>query len=181
MADLLLEQYAEALDEFPLDGTADDKLRAAVKYAVLAPSSHNAQPWLFRVADGALELYADRARGLPVVDPKDRELVIGCGAALRNLDIGLRNFGNRQVISLFPDVGNSDLLARVSLDGRVEATDEDRALFRAIPRRHTHRLPFARRPVAASLLTALEIASVHRNLAAMEPALAALAAPGKKM
>jgi hypothetical protein len=29
-----------------------------------------------------VELYADRTRGLPVVDPGDRELVISCGAAV---------------------------------------------------------------------------------------------------
>jgi len=134
-----------------------------VKYAVLAPSSHNAQPWLFRVASGALELYADRSRGLAVVDPKDRELVMGCGAALLNLEIGLRNFGNRPVVTLFPDVGNPDLLVRVSLDGQLEATDEERALFRGIRLRRTHRLPFAVRPVSKAVLTALEIAAVHHG------------------
>lgn len=163
MADVLLEQYAEALDEFPLTGSADDKLRAAVKYAVLAPSSHNAQPWLFRVAAGALELYADRSRGLPVVDPKDRELIIGCGAALFNLEVGLRHFGNRPVISLFPDAGNPDLLARVSLDGQLEVTDEEHALFDAIRRRRTYRLPFAPRAVERRLLATLEVAAVHHG------------------
>jgi nitroreductase len=163
MADVLLERYIEALDEFPLTGSADEKLRAAVKYAVLAPSSHNAQPWLFRVASGTLDLYADRSRGLPVVDPKDRELVISCGAALFNLETGLRDFGCRPVVTLFPDAPNPDLLARVSLDGQLEASDEDRALFLAIRRRHTHRLPFAVRPVDRTLLTLLEIAAVHHN------------------
>jgi nitroreductase len=76
MADVLLDPFVAALDEFPITGSVEARLRAAVKYAVLAPSSHNTQPWLFRVAPGDSELYADRSRGLPVVDPRDRELVM---------------------------------------------------------------------------------------------------------
>ncbi|WP_205208599.1 hypothetical protein [Arenimonas caeni] len=53
--------------------------------AVLAPSSHNTQPWLFRPGEGHVELLADRTRALPVNDPDDRELVISCGAALLTL------------------------------------------------------------------------------------------------
>ncbi|HXF96033.1 MAG TPA: hypothetical protein VNI61_08000 [Gemmatimonadales bacterium] len=163
MADILLDRYAEALDEFPITGTPEEKLRAAVKYAILAPSSHNTQPWLFRVGPGGLELFADRSRGLPVVDPDDRELIISCGAALFNLRVALRHFGNREVTEILPDAGNPDLLARVSLDGHLEPTDEDSALFRAIPLRRTYRLPFQRRPLAPSLVTALELAAVREG------------------
>jgi hypothetical protein len=33
--------------------------------AVRAPSSHSTQPWLVRLRDSAIELYADRTRALP--------------------------------------------------------------------------------------------------------------------
>jgi Nitroreductase family len=62
---------------FPSDGSGADKLRAAVDYAVLAPSGHNTQPWRFKVVAEALELWADRTRALAVVDPHDRELTRG--------------------------------------------------------------------------------------------------------
>ena len=39
----------------PKDASTEDKLRAAVDYAVLAPSGHNTQPWRFKVVDSALE------------------------------------------------------------------------------------------------------------------------------
>jgi hypothetical protein len=60
---------------------------------VLAPSGHNTQPWLFNVSGDAVELHADRTRGLPVVDPEDRALVISCGAALFFLRTAIRHFG----------------------------------------------------------------------------------------
>ena len=35
--------------DFPAAGNTADLLRFALRYAVLAPSSHNSQPWLFFV------------------------------------------------------------------------------------------------------------------------------------
>jgi len=160
MPDAQLEPYIEALDEFPITGTASDKLRAAVKYAVRAPSSHNSQPWLFRISAGdALELRADRARGLPVVDPDDRELVISCGAALFQLCVALRHFGCAPRVERLPDAADPDLLARIRLSGAWERTAEDEGLFRAIAVRRTNRLPFENRSLPEQLGPALEAAA----------------------
>jgi hypothetical protein len=163
MADILLEPYIEAIAEFPLTGTPTEQLRAALKYAVLAPSSHNTQPWLFRVSGNEVALYADRSRGLPVVDPDDRELVISCGAALFQLRIALRHFGCAVTADLAPDPTDPDLLARVRLSGSHEPTDEEHALFAAIARRRTTRLPFADRPLSADLITALAAAAAQEG------------------
>ena len=70
--------------EFPLARPAADQLRFLLNYAVLAPSGHNTQPWLFKVSDDYVEIYADKTRALPVVDPGNRELIMSCGAALFN-------------------------------------------------------------------------------------------------
>ena len=55
--------------DFPRGGTEQEQLLFLLNYAILAPSSHNTQPWLFRVADDGIEIYADRRRarrtGLP--------------------------------------------------------------------------------------------------------------------
>ena len=159
MPDILLEPYAEALDEFPITGTTQDKLRAAVRYAVRAPSIHNTQPWLFRLVGDALELRADRSRALPVVDPDDRELIISCGAALFHLCLALRRFGSAPQIERLPNAADPDLLARVHVTGPWERTAEDMALFQAIPRRRTNRRSFEDRLLPAGLGAALEAAA----------------------
>ena len=127
-------------------------LESLVRHAILAPSGHNTQPWSFRTRDGALELFADRTRALPVVDPDDRELVISCGAALALLRVALRHSGYAGEVELFPDPTNSDLLARLRLGEPAEVTELDTALFHAIARRHTNRHPFDHRPVPDELL-----------------------------
>ena len=142
MTDTLLDPWVEALDEFPITGTIPEKLRALLRVAVLAPSGHNSQPWLFRINDDAIELWADRARALPVVDPDDRELVISCGAALAFLRVAMRHFGYAGWVGLFPDSAEPDLLARVGLGEERRATAADHAPFHAIAKRRTNRFPF---------------------------------------
>ncbi|MBO0784056.1 MAG: hypothetical protein J2P37_35060, partial [Ktedonobacteraceae bacterium] len=72
-------------EDFPKTGTPGEQLRFLLNYALLAPSEYNTQPWLFRVKENVIELYADTSRRLPVVDPDGREMIISCGAACYNL------------------------------------------------------------------------------------------------
>ena len=131
-------------------------LRDAVRGAVRAPSSHNTQPWRFRiVGDDALELYADRTRALPVVDPRDRELTIGCGAALFHVRAVLRAAGYGGEVALRPDPHDPDLLARVRLGAPHVPSKADRVLADAIPRRHTNRLAYEERALAPHVLALL--------------------------
>lgn len=64
----------------PADGVLD--LRTLVCLGTLAPSSHNTQPWLFRLHDDAIEIAPDLTRRCPVVDPDDAHLFksLGCAA-----------------------------------------------------------------------------------------------------
>jgi nitroreductase len=130
-----------------------------LNYAVLAPSWHNTQPWLFRVRANEVKLYADRTRGLPVVDPEDRALIISCGAALFYLRVAIRHFGHADEVESFPDSDDIDLLARVRLGLEREAAEEDEVLFGTIKKRHSNRDPFEDRQVPGGLLSALQEAA----------------------
>ena len=137
-----------------------------LNYAVLAPSGHNTQPWLFSVSDGEVELRADRTRGLPVVDPEDRALVISCGAALFYLRVAMRHFGYEDEVEVLPDPEDPDLLARVRLGPEHTEIEEERILFHAMPKRHSNRGPFAGGPDPDPLL---RVACVPTPLALSYP------------
>jgi hypothetical protein len=124
---------------FPKDAPVSQQLRYLLNFAVLAPSSYNSQPWLFRIAGDEIELYADRTRGLPVIDPDDREMLMACGAALFNLRLAIRHFGFTPLVRTFPDLDDPDLLAFVRLGPPTESEAEGERLFRAIQSRRTHR------------------------------------------
>jgi len=128
--------------EYPRRGTPGEKLRFMLRYAVLAPSNHNTQPWLFRVHGNQVELHADRSRSLAVTDPTDRQLLISCGCALFHLRLAMWHFGHLDRTVLLPVPGDNNLLARVSLGEEDPPTPQQEALFRAILLRRTNRQLF---------------------------------------
>jgi len=111
------------------------QLKYALQYAVLAPSTHNSQPWLFRVTDESVFLFADRSRGLPAIDPEDRCMLMSCGAALQNLTYALDALGFGYRVSRFPDLSDPDLLARVDVKARSRRDIDISALENIIARR----------------------------------------------
>lgn len=129
------------LDDFPRDGSLADQLAFAVRLAILAPSSHNTQPWKFRITDSGIDVLVDYDRRLPVVDPNDRELFISCGAAAVTLRIALAGLGLQHTTEVLA-ADSSEVAARVTITGRAEPSESDKALLAAIPKRHTKRLPY---------------------------------------
>lgn len=141
--------------DFPSESSMSEKLTFLVNYAVLAPSSHNTQPWRFRVNRDSLDLFADRTRALPVIDPDDRELVMSCGAALFSLIVAARRFGYEADCTLVPDDSPPNLMATVRLGRSYQPTLKDLKLFEAILHRRTNRKPFDGSEVPDSDLQAL--------------------------
>ena len=136
------------------------ELKKYLDDAVLAPSTHNTQPWLFRMIEGGVEILADRTRALPVVDPDDRELTISCGALLYNLRVAMRAGGHAEAVELLPDPEHQrDLLARVKIAGAHAPNGEDRKMHAAIATRHTFRFPFEKRMVPTPLVDELRRAA----------------------
>jgi nitroreductase len=112
-----------------------------------APSIHNTQPWAFRPHEAGMDVEEDSSRALPGTDPRGRERVISCGAALRNAEIAMARLGQLPVTTLLPDGPQAARLATLRAgaarppDGKVED------LYRAIWERRTHRRIFmATRP-----------------------------------
>lgn len=162
-------QAVDALDPTPtvttglLDGVDDrsgrapsrDDLRRAIDQAVQAPSSHNTQPWRFRLQGPVIELRADRTRSLPVVDPDDRELTMSCGCALFHLRTALRSRGFDVDVARLVDPGDPDLLARVTVRPGPPPTADEATLGEALGRRHTSRAPYLGLTVPDDVIEAL--------------------------
>ncbi len=116
-----------------------------VRSAILAASPHNTQPWLFRVSNSSIELYADIARNAGALDPYRREQYIALGCALENLMLAAGANGYNASAILLSGMldGSSD--DKVQLVARVElapGTPQNNELYNAIPNRHTNRSPY---------------------------------------
>ncbi|GEJ59065.1 Acg family FMN-binding oxidoreductase [Anaeromyxobacter diazotrophicus] len=139
----------------PAPERAPELLAHLVRYAVLAPSRHNTQPWLFEIEGPELRVYADARRALPAADPDGRELAMACGAALHNVEVAALHFGRATSVELLPAVRKDALVARLTLEERCSAGPLDEALFRALPERRTNRLAFDAREPPPGLLALL--------------------------
>jgi nitroreductase len=136
-------------------------MRAALEAAALAPSLHNTQPWTFRVDDDAIEVYLDRARGLPVADASRREQILSCSTAVFNMRVAAAAASAGVQVVAFPDPAHvPDLVARVRFTGEPADGPTQRLapLAGVIRHRHTNRQPFDDRPVPARLREALSAA-----------------------
>lgn len=128
-----------------------------VRAGILAASPHNTQPWLFRVQDASITLFADRSRHLGTMDPYCREMHVGLGCAVENMVIAAQAEGYTCRVTLangsLPDRNAfvNESAAILHLTPHPERKD---ALYDAIPNRHTNRAAYATdRPVPAGVLT----------------------------
>lgn len=124
---------------YPHTGSADQQLEFLTRYAVMAPSVRQSQPWSFQIRNGVAELRADRERHLPKSDPDQRELTMSCGAALHHFTAAARHFGWYPDVEIMPE--GTDLLAKMTLGHRREPSEMDTILFYAI-----HKSPVVSRP-----------------------------------
>ena len=130
-------------------------LRRAVARAVLAPSVHNTQPWRFVIHGETLEIHADRARQLRVLDPAGRQLTISCGCALFNARVALAASGYDATVDRFPDPRRPQFLARLTLGARSEARLPLVSLDAVLELRQTNRRRFADDPVPPQIVGGL--------------------------
>ncbi len=145
--------------EYPATGKAIDKARFAVRYAILAPSSHNTQPWRFIANGEELLICADRTRCLSHIDPFDRELIISCGAALLNLRVALAHFDVPAAIRAFPQSSDPDIVARITFPEFGSKLQDLADLFDAITRRATNRSPFIDEDIPDTIVEDLKSAA----------------------
>jgi len=142
-------------DEFYEIESFRDQLQFLVRYAILAPSSHNRQPWSFRITPEGIEVHADYSRRLPVIDRDDRELLMSVGAAITNLRVAAAHFGFETTVLYESRPEESFPPAFVAVRETCAPDLRLAALFPAIKRRRTNRASFDGTPLQSTPRQAL--------------------------
>lgn len=149
-----MDDYAAAVARTRGALEADPGAADLVRFATLAPSGHNTQPWRFRVAADRITILPDHTRRTPVVDPDDHHLFVALGCAAETLALAAAARGRPGSIGFDPAEGGA--VPFVFGGG----TDAQPALFDAIARRQSSRTVYSGGTVASADLRALARAAV---------------------
>lgn len=135
--------------------------RELVRYATLAPSSHNTQCWTFRLAENTISILPDLSRRCPAVDPDDHHLFVSLGCAMENLSQAALAHG----LMAHPGFDASDGHGlRVALETTTPLMSP---LFQAITERQSTRGAYDGEPVCREELQLLEQAGSGRGVQVM--------------
>jgi len=139
--------------------------------AILASNPHNTQPWIFRVRDTGIEVWADSRRHLGTFDPYLREAYIGLGCAIENMVLAAPVNGFTATVQAdggsLLDIKTRTDPVRVATIALVRAAGSlaARPLYEAIPRRHTNRYGYVReRPIPTDAIDAVKAAAEDPQL-----------------
>jgi hypothetical protein len=134
--------------EVPIASDAALK-RELVRYATLAPSSHNTQCWKFHIGSSAISILPDMSRRCPAVDPDDHHLFVSLGCATENLAQAALANGLMAV----PNFDGASGAITVALEATKPVASP---LFQAIPERQCTRSEFDGKAISAEELRLLE-------------------------
>ncbi|HRP77357.1 MAG TPA: Tat pathway signal protein [Rhodocyclaceae bacterium] len=130
-------------------GNAARDYTPLVRYATLAASSHNTQPWKFRLEPNRIVILPDLSRRCPAVDPDDHHLHASLGCAAENLLLAAQAAGLKGHCS--HDASASSV--RVDVE---DAPAFRSALFEVIPQRQCCRAEYDGTPLSGEQLRQLE-------------------------
>lgn len=124
--------------------------RELIRYATLAPSSHNTQCWHFESRGNVISVLPDLSRRCPAVDPDDHHLFVSLGCAAENLVQAALAHGLAGTVNIEPARGQA---IRIALEPTPAIAS---SLFAAIPRRQCTRGEFDGRPLTGEEMRLLE-------------------------
>jgi hypothetical protein len=134
---------------------APDDYSELVRYATLAASSHNTQPWIFKLESNRILILPDWSRRCPAVDPDDHHLYASLGCAAENLLLAAKAAGLESSVSY--DASTSGVQIDFEKAPAVRS-----ALFNAIPQRQCSRSMYDGLPLKVEEMKQLKDVS-HGN------------------
>lgn len=126
------------IDDFGDLKNERSQLKFLLKFAVLAPSSHNSQPWQFKIGNGEIIIKPDFSRRLKFSDKNDRQLYTSLGCTLENILVAAKyyNFQTEVNIEKSPNENEYSIKIKFKKESNQKNSDE---YIRLIIQRATNR------------------------------------------
>lgn len=132
-----------------LESVVGERVREALRFGVLAPSTHNSQPWKIRMFNENEIYISIRSDSiLPAADPSTKDIYISLGCFVENVCLAAKRLGlNTKLETNFSDdISQSQIKMIFSNSGQLIEPFES-SLFEAITKRVNARVFFDRTKV----------------------------------
>ena len=150
----------------PAKAPAGDSLllrQELLRYATLAPSSHNTQCWKFRIEASAITILPDLSRRTPAVDPDDHHLYVSLGCAAENLVQAALANGLKGDVRFDPASAGGGTI-KIALEPTQAVSTP---LYLAIPERQCTRAEYDGKPLSTDELRLLQLAGTGAGVRVM--------------
>jgi len=137
--------------DFPYDGNFRAQASFLIRYAILAPNSHNTQPWKFNISNNFIEVCPDCTRSLSYSDRTHRELYLSLGCCIGNLLIAADYFGFEAKIEYLPESTLANVAANIKLTYKHKYKNK---LLPYISKRITSRFAYSQKKMVSKKLIA---------------------------
>jgi hypothetical protein len=137
-----------------------ETIKNILSYAIRAPSTHNSQPWLFKLKTSGVDVFYDEKYLLPQADPTTRDMYISIGCMLENMSIASQNLNYLSEINYGP-FGEKTKIAEVYFRPISQISDLDKELFNIIPKRVNARGKFLNEKISDDLVKNID--SIIKN------------------
>jgi hypothetical protein len=158
------EQDAARALRRPLADPGGDRtllMRELVRFATLAPSSHNTQCWTFRLQDHRIVVAPDVSRRCPSVDPDEHHLHVSLGCAIENLTHAALALGQHAEARFDPAAQGAIVVDLHATRATVTP------LYQAISERQCTRGDYDGKPISNTELLLLEQAGAGNGVKVM--------------
>jgi hypothetical protein len=142
-----------------------DRITKILESAVRAPSTHNSQPWLFKITENKIEVFFNPKYVLPFADKETRDLHISIGCMLENFLIASLE-ENLVGSILYGPFENKTKLAEITLtESNDKPSELSQTLFKTIPNRVNARGIFLNEKMPVDLFEKINSFNTDNNIA----------------
>ena len=148
-------------EEFYKLKTEKDKLKFIIQLALLAPSSHNCQPWKIKIdGDDKIIVYPNLKKSLKFSDKINRQLYLSLGCFFETILIAANHFGFNINVKKNLD---SDGELYIFYFGKVQQQTTKNNLAEQITRRRTNRFKYTNEALPQQLLEDIKFFENENN------------------
>lgn len=135
-----------------------------LKSAIRAPSTHNSQPWLFKITGNKVEVFFDPKYVLPYADKETRDLHISIGCMLENFSIASLAENLLSSISYGPFEHKTKLAEITLTELNIKPSILSQTLYETISRRVNARGIFIDETIPENLLKEIDSFNTDKSI-----------------